>query len=372
MFLEKQATPMMMVRLGLSTTEERDEYEANKIEINKKITHLDAAAAKNAKQDCCFICKKKCTSFCNSHSVPKFVLQRIACNGKVVSPLQGEVPSMGNNLGVKKAGTFHLICDECDNTAFQQYENPNAYSIQPTDQMLAQIALKDLLLQVSKRFTERELYKLLGEEFPDRSNLTDEKIFIGDYDLRDYLEDLGYAKKSLSERIWNRYYLAYCKVLDYVVPYGAQSSITMISDFEDNIINNIFSFDHKYRMKDIHVAVFPLERTSVVLLFVKHGETRYRKFFRQLNKLSEEDQLAAINYIIFCYTENVFLQPELHQQLKKNEKFMDVCRISTDYVTTTPFVAEDPLTRAIQEFSLTKRLEIPNLLSREYSLREEV
>ena len=358
-----------MVRLGLSTPEERDEYESNKIDFNKKISRLNSAAARNAKEDHCLICQKLCTSFCNSHSVPQFALHRIAVSGKVVSPLQGEMPALGNDLGVKKAGTFHVICNECDNTVFQQYETPSAYATLPTDQMLAQIALKNLLLQISKRLEERELYKLLGEQFPKNKDFTDEKIHIGDYDLRDYQESFKYAKTALTEKLRKRYYLCYYKKLDYVVPFTAQSSITLISDFEDNVINNLYHFDSAYRMKDIHVAVFPLEQSSVVLLFVEDGEKRYRKFYRQLNKLSSEDQLAAINYIIFSYTENVFLHPEVHQIIKNDDMFMDVCRKSTDYSAALPFWDEDPLKKAIKEFSLSNRHEIPNLLGRKFALK---
>ena len=366
---DEKNNSIRMIRLGLSTPEERNEYEENKIDFNKKISHLNSSAAKNAKQTHCLICQEPCTSFCNSHSVPQFALHRIADAGKVMSPLQGEIPTLGNDLGVKKAGTFHIICNKCDNAIFQQYENPGAYVVPPTDQMLAQIALKNLLLMISKRNEERELYKLLGEQFPNRKNLTEEKIYIGDYDLRDYHESLKYAKVSLTEKKGKRYHLCYYKKLDYVVPYTAQSSITMICGFENDVINNIYYFDATYRTKDIHVAIFPLEESSVVLLFIEDGEKRYRKFYRQLSKLSEEDQLAAINYIVFSYTENVFLHPKTHQLLKNNDCFMDICRKSTDYSASFPFFTEDPLEKAIKEFSLSQRNKIPNLLNREFALK---
>ena len=76
----------------------------------------------------------------------------------------------------------------------------------------------------------------------------------------------------------------------------------------------------------------------------------------------------AINYLVFSYTENVFMNPTTHKELKKNDFFMDMCRKSTDFRSHTPFPLDDPLEAAVKEFSLSKRNEIPNLLSREYAL----
>lgn len=361
--------PFGMMRLSFSSPEERADYEENKAHYNQQIRSFNSAASQNAKQASCVLCGKPCSSFCNSHSIPQFALRRIAENGKVVSPLQNELPAMGTDFGVRKAGVFHLICHDCDNTVFQQYETPEAYINLPTDQMLAQIAIKDLLQMISKRNEERELFKLLGDKFPAHQGITNEKIRIGDFDLQEFRESLDYARKALSSNSGTHYYLCYYRLLDYVVPYTTQAAITMVSDFEDSIINNLYSKDPSYELKDIYVAVFPLETTSAVMMFIKEGEARYRKFYRQLKKLSEDDQLAAINYIVFSYTENVFLNPGTHQQLKENQNFIDVCAKSTEYLTEIPFLQIDPLSVAVEEFSLSHRHEIPNLLSREYALK---
>ena len=105
-------------------------------------------------------------------------------------------------------------------------------------------------------------------------------------------------------------------------------------------------------------------------MFIEDGDKRYRGFYRQLHKLSEEEQLAAINYIIFAYTENVFMHPGTYYQMRENPQFMDVCQKTTDYQIMFPFLNVDPLIPAIEEFSLSRRKEIPNLLSREYAINE--
>ena len=355
---------IQMVRISSPDDEGLGERE---IGINKFTARMFSKARANTKRSTCYVCGKQCSSFCNSHSIPEFTLRHISEKGKVVATLQKELPMLGKDTGLNKAGTFQLICRECDSKVFREYETPDAYADSPTDKMLAQIALKDYLRMISRRTVENELYRLLGQRFPHNDSLTDEKQFIGEHDLCDFQRGYNYAAKSLKKNDTCRYYLCFHTVLDYVVPYAAQSSIILISDFEDNVVNNVYDFSPAYHQESIHIAVFPLEKQSVVLLFLEQGKKRYRNFCKQLRKLSLEDQLAAINYIIFAYTENVFLSATIAEKMQKNESFMDVCRITADF--KTKFLIGDPLKTAVKSFSLSRRNTIPNLLSKEYAIK---
>lgn len=66
-----KANDIEMVKLGGMTPEERERYEKNKIEINKKVSSLIAKSTRNAKLECCILllCNKLCSSFCNSHTI---------------------------------------------------------------------------------------------------------------------------------------------------------------------------------------------------------------------------------------------------------------------------------------------------------------
>ncbi len=355
---------IQMVRI--SSPEDKDLGE-REIATNKFSARMFSKARANTKRSTCYICDKQCTSFCNSHSIPEFTLRHIAEKGKVIATLQKEIPMLGKDTGLNKAGTFQLICRDCDSKVFREYETPDAYTQPPTDRMLAQIALKDYLRMISRRTVENELYRLLGQRFPHNDSITDEKQFIGGHDLCDFQRGYNYAEKSLSKNDGNRYYLCFHAILDYVVPYAAQSSIILISDFEDNVINNVYDFSQQYHQESIHISVFPLEKQTIVLLFLEQGKNRYRKFCKQLRKLPLEDQLAAINYIIFAYTENVFLSATVAEEIQKNDSFMDVCRITADFKTT--FLGGDPLKTAVKSFSLSNRNTIPNLLSKKYAIR---
>lgn len=355
---------IQMVRIEGPTA---DELGDRKIALNKFSSRLIAKARRNTKRDTCYLCGKKCSSFCNSHSIPEFTLRSIDKTGKVIATLQNELPFLGKDTGVNKAGTFHIICNECDNTVFKDYEKPEAYSQVPTDKMLAQIALKDYLRMISLRNLENEMYRLQGQRSPHSKDFTDEKQFIGNYDLQEFQRCFNYAQKALQKADGNHYYLCFYALLDYVVPYATQSPIVLISDFEDNVVNNVYNFSPNYKQEYIHVVVFPLEGKSVVLLFWEEGKKRYRKFGKQLKQLPLDDQLAAINYIVFAYTENAFIEIETAKQIQKNEVFMDLCKMTADY--TTPVLFGDPLETAVKSFSLSKRSTIPNLLSKEFAIK---
>lgn len=355
-----------MYRLGLSQSE-LEEYKKDEVAANTFNRELFSRARKMANSKYCYFCKKKISSFCKSHSVPRFCLKRIADNGKVYfSGLQTLVPFLGEDTGVSDAGTFRIICRECDGRLFQDYENPNAYDKEISGDILAEIALKDYLQIISKRLQERSLYSIICEEHPRMSAVAEAKLNAISLDLSDYSSAYDRAKMAV---IGNHdfFYLCYYKKLDYVVPLAFQGAITLVSDFEDNVINNIYNCSPTYHTEDIHIAVFPLEAASVILAFVDTKSKRYRQFYKQLNRLSEEDQLAAINYIIHSYSENVFLSKNIDEKVMKDRAFLDVCRKSGEMISFDLF--QDVLSKAVEEYSLSKRNTIPNLLSKENQLR---
>ena len=49
-----------------------------------------------------------------------------------------EIDVVDLESGIKKSGTFHFICRECDALYFQDYENKEALLNDPTDKMLAE------------------------------------------------------------------------------------------------------------------------------------------------------------------------------------------------------------------------------------------
>lgn len=135
------------------------------IELKKRMSRMLSKARAESKPTTCIMCGKPKTSFCNSHSVPQLSLRNIADNGKLLlaSSLIG-IEVVEAEGGVNNSGTFHYICNDCDGTFFQDYENESNLLSYPTDKMLAEIAVKNFLLQLSKRAQEKALNKGMQEQ----------------------------------------------------------------------------------------------------------------------------------------------------------------------------------------------------------------
>ena len=355
-----------MVRIGLNENHKCiDKQEI--ILVRKKTSHIINEAKKNAKLDSCYICGTPCSSFCKSHSIPQFCLKRIATGGKLFfSGFQDCLPTIDGEFGVKDAGTFQLICHSCDNTLFQDYENPSVYTMPPSGKVLAQIALKKYIQMVSKKSEDLELYSILRANPGFSSEYADMEIDIAKLDLLEYKKGVIRAKQASSGSHNDWYYLCYFQHLDYIIPLAFQGLVTLICDFGGEIINDIYNMSPNYHTKELHIAAFPLESTSVIVLFIDSRDKCYRKFYRQLNALPLDQQLAAINYIIFSYSENVFISKEIDKRVLKDKEFLDVCRKTSEFVSTSPWSQTMPVAK--KEFSLSNRNKIPNLLSPEYAL----
>ncbi len=358
--------PIEMVKLGLNK-QEQEKYHSDIASINKKIGKNFSEARKRAKQQICYVCKKPVGSFCNSHSVPKFCLERIAVDGKVfMSGIQQSIPYLGDDTGVNSAGTFHIICRNCDSKIFQQYENPLAYDAIPTGQILAQIAMKAYLQMIYKRRFEQELFTILEENSPDRINAA-ALHEIKDIDLSEYIDCYNRAKIASNGHHEDWYYLLYYKKLKYSVPLAFQGQVALICDFDKTVINNIYNPSKDYKTQDIIIAVFPLERESVVLAFIDTRYKRYKNFYRKLNSLDQEEQLSVLNYIIIKYSENVFLSKSLPESVFNDSNFINACQSTTIADVASPFI--NPLETAITDFDLSKHNSVPNLLSPKYALK---
>lgn len=349
------------------------------IVLNKMLSQTLSEVRAEAKDAVCFHCGETVTSFCNSHNVPRFCLENIGVAGKVTGPnaILG-LPTMGVSIGkefqgIGEAGTFRIICRECDSKIFQEYENPDNYKdTPPTQKMLAEIAMKNYLKFISKRKLEIGLlekslmqcpsfgieYHLLKMEIQTR--LKTSKI-----DLDSYINEYKRAKKFASKDNGNGFYIIYYRLLDYVVPVTVQAPIAVLIDIEGNVVNDGANMDPGYKLAELHLCVFPLKSQTVVILFIDNGENRYRKFYKQFRKKNEDEQLGIINYLIFLYCEDYFLAKEMPPGIDLN-RFKSVASL-------TPVVWDvKPLTHTsiyAEKFTLSKWNCIPNLLSIRYKVR---
>lgn len=291
----------------------------NPIDAKKKVGSFLKSVQNDSKPDKCILCGQPKTSFCNSHSVPRMCLKNIAVDGKVVqaNELVG-ADIIDVEKGINNSGTFHFICNECDSKVFQDYENPDGWSDDvPTDRVLAQIALKDALLMLSKRNMET----LMWQRAAEMGNIDgmDYMRTVQELDIRDFTEELELYKGIISETK-EQFKVVFYEKLPYTVPIATQVALVLDKDFEENEINDIFNTSENVRIQNLHISIFPLKDSTVILAFYHRRDKNYRRFHHQFNCLSHDKKLEYINYWIFKYTENYFFSPKIKNILEEDEK----------------------------------------------------
>ena len=350
------------------------------IELNKLISRKISAVRKSVKPSSCLYCGATNLPFCNSHMVPEFCLRAIDIDG--VGEVNGPniimgLPNIGvslskETLGINESGTFRQICRACDSKIFSTYENPDIYPTltEPTSKMLAEIAMKNYLKFIDKRTLEIALYEeMLKSVSVDFLGFSMRKR-LSEYDLRCYLKSYNKAKKLSQKPQNDGYYLIYYKLLDYVAPIAIQSPIALASDLEGNTVNQILNDDKNYSPHDLHLCVFPLKTKTAIIMFIDDGAKCYRKFYKQFRKLTEEDKLGVINYIIFLYTEDYFLAKKLQSSVDMMQ-FHQVSTLTPNLYSSIPN-PPNKYAALNEQFNLARWKIIPNLLSEQYKLSTDI
>ncbi len=278
------------------------EKELKNIKPNKLhyegISKLYKEVRKNIKLEYCYYCHKDCTSFCESHSVPRFILKNISDEGKLIDSLVmlGELSVNYSEVGLKKAGTFYLICNQCDSKVFSNYENPDNYVCRPTNEMMCEIALKNYLNKIYQLTFNVEEFRLIEE----LGNVEIARVGSDKLRLNRY-EDLFQTTKSTFD-----FEIIYYNRLDYIVPIAVQDGISLLYDLDGKKINN---FDEK--IEEIHICIFPMKTESIILMFKNKSELRLNGFVKQFKKLGLKDRLDVINYLVFVYSDRFLLSKQL-------------------------------------------------------------
>ncbi len=335
------------------------------IELKKQINQLNREAAQKAKRDTCLICGKSCTSFCNSHIIPQFILKSIADDGIVLqgtSAFNNDDEDLSESRkGVNNTWTFKVICNDCDKKYFADYENEQALMAVPTTRLMAEIALKNNMMQLAKRYNEIASYSLMKDAIIQKELLDEEQQL----DVRDYLFDFKRAKKIIDKNLKSGYVLMFHHVLNYVTPIAMQGPITIHRDIDGEIVNDVNDYNHNIKMQALHVGIFPLKNSTAVLAFYHKDDRSHVKFDKKFSRLNINAKLQYLNYLVFKYCEYYAISPNIDGSVLLNEKLSQLVLEHYDYPSA--FISED------NWFMLDKPLidwrEIPNLLDEKFKLR---
>lgn len=344
------------------------------VELRKQISFIMNESKRRAKQTECIWCGKRITSFCNSHSVPQCVLKNITVEGKVdyFNSLV-ELPGMNIEKGLNEAGTFKLLCRECDSKLFQEYEDIDNLGKEPTQRMLAEIAYKNVLVMLNKRYIEIEQQEVLEETLGmpyiyDKTN----QLLVKNLDIRDYGWELLRTKNIMdSDEEGDYYRLIYWKKLDYVIPIAFQGPVALYGDLNGKIVVDIYDNAESTIVKNMHVCLFPLKTESVVFLFYHREDQEYDAFAQQFNSLSDAEKLQLIGYIIFEHCEDMLFAQKFPHRTWMKEKIRELF-VQTTGVNLVRNVIEEEANKRRERYRLKYRdTNFPNILDSKFAFQKE-
>ncbi len=113
--------------------------------------------------------------------------------------------------------------------------------------------------------------------------------------------------------------------------------------------------------------MFPLKTTSAILLFIDNNEKRYKSFYKSFNKLDREKKLSVINYIIFAYAEDFFFSKKIEGKITTQVKEL-LGQTPRIMVNIDDILQQNQYQALIKLFDLNNSEEIPNYLSKKYSI----
>lgn len=338
------------------------------IAFHKAVSKGESFAKKNIRPKTCFICNSSNKQFCKSHSIPARCLRAIAEKGKV-KVFNGlvKIPSMDDTEGVGEAGTFRLICRECDDKIFKNYETFENYSIKKlSDRILHEIVLKNYLKLYNKKLIEEKAFpEILNNLNMQNIKILDSILNKGKIDKKDFYKLFCKTKKLLNSNTSGYYRILDYRKLPYNCLFAFQSAISLITGFDGEIINDVFNSDKNYSIHDLYICVFPEREYTYVILFYRKDSQRYSKFAKHYMSLNDEEKLQLIFFLIIKYSEDFFYSP-LIQEIDNN--FYIQKAVAS---TTMTLCSEDDnkvleLKKCIEEYDLNHFSEIPNILSKEY------
>lgn len=364
---------MALLKLGEGIRTMSDD---EKIEFNKRKSKLMSKVRKEIKPEKCLYCGKETSQLCSSHTIPQFILRQL-CNkkGKIYnSNVLVNISTLKTDTGIKNTGIFKLICRECDSKLFSNYENPITYTNKDfiTDKVLAQIVLKTYLRKINQVYKEFKIYEELETNFYNGN--------VSHFDRRketlknDLKEDEFYiqeAKKILNRnnQKGHQYHIAYYKKLDYVVPLAFQDVLVLLTDFSRKIINNVYTNKLEHNLQGLHICIFPLENSSILMMFYRKKDTCYKDFFRVFNKYNQDEQLNILCYMIVLYSDDIFFSKQMKKDVLENKKLKDTAK-QTSIIKMDIFNYEQKsyFREIIEKYDLNNYKDIPNLLSKKYAI----
>lgn len=353
-----------------------------RIEFRKSVSKDRKKMEKDIKPTECILCGGSRKGFCNSHTIPQLSLKNITDSGMLISSSY----LVGNDLqddkiGLKASGTIQIICNNCDSIYFKEYENEKNLKSYPSDKMLAQIALKNFLLEIVRRreekhqhdnfYTNDNIKKVLRLRIKEFSKKALDDAFKEikdihnsyDYDIEDFQNEILIHKEVIENNMSGAYQVVFHEILPYRTPIAFQGSLTLIKDMYGYPINNVHNYTKENRIQKLHLGIFPLKDMAIVLAFYHKKDRKYKSLKNQFNSSSRLEKLEFINYLIFAYTENYYFSPSIKEKIRTDKNLV----LLSQELFGKPNLGQD-IVGNFQNYKQVKPNEIPNFLLKEWAL----
>ncbi len=282
---------------------------------------------KKSTRNKCYYCGKVCSSFQNSHSIPRFILGNLNSNN-----LYGNIFSLSNiefmkgHTGINQAGSFYLLCEHCEKELFKYYEDKTVIeNFNENDQkLLKSIALKNYLFQIYKAILNLSLiasgYKKCKKNDIPESLINGFRFNIGVNlsNLDTYEKVIQYDKHYFNKDIYKT--ISFIK-LNYTVPIAMQTSFSIYKS-----INGVSLFyENTQVFEPYNLFIFPLKDSSIIALFGYKYSKNTDLLLEEFRLLSDSETLKLINYITFAFCEEYYVNESIVGSLRKTPQLKKLC-----------------------------------------------
>lgn len=305
--------------------------------ITIKKTHNDLVkyAKEKSKGTKCWLCHKECTSFCNSHSIPRFILEKIAEGGdleNIFTSDNDELDSMMSKSGIRNTLTFNLICHDCDNQYFQEIEDDKKINDIFSELQLNKLAIKILLHYWYTKIVDANL-EIESPKNQMEYNLNTMFQFKKENALLHVLECTEELNEHL-DAIKNKTTIKYNKILDIIIDKEINFAcnceyVPMFDIYGKEVVNDLTNPPKKgNRFGYIYIVAYPIDKNkSHVSMFYRKKYSKYNIIRNQFDNLKTvNDKLQAISNVLVIHSDKFILKPKI---LKNKSDYIDVISYGT-------------------------------------------
>lgn len=300
----------------------------------KKIHKLHTEALAEIKEDRCFICGKKCSSFCDSHSIPKFVLKSISDSGFVYLPVATRTASKNeqkllykSNPGINETQIFKNICRDCDNNVFNSIENIESTMKDFTDEELSLYALKVLLHDIYIKKLCCSIDNIHHKEMFGRGAIHFEWLA----DIKDMTHQANDYVDAIKKKLLIHHKVIIDTVLNKKVNFACVTKLLLGYSYKGNILYDLD--DYLANFGFIYIVVLPLNNNHTkVSMFYRRKNKIYNTVKDEFDGMTLDEKLQAISNLIIMHTEDFACTKDVITKLKKIRKIVaeEVVNFSKD------------------------------------------